>query len=90
MDPPHFPHAWRKQLYIKGRNMTVWQLVSNVRANQLTVEQAADNMELPVEAVAEALSYYSENRSLIESENDEERRWLLEKGYTLEPQHLHG
>jgi hypothetical protein len=24
------PHRWRKQLYIKGRNMTVWQLVSNM------------------------------------------------------------
>ena len=28
------PHSWRKQLTIKGRNMSVGQLVSTVRANQ--------------------------------------------------------
>jgi hypothetical protein len=33
------PEKWRKQLYLKGRNMTVGQLVYKMRANQMTAEK---------------------------------------------------
>jgi uncharacterized protein (DUF433 family) len=82
------PHSWRRQLAIKGRNMTVGQLVSTVRANQLTPEQASEDLQLPVEAIQEALAYYAENRELIQMEAAEERRWLAEQGYPLEPKDL--
>jgi uncharacterized protein (DUF433 family) len=82
------PHRWRRQLCIKGRNMTVGQLVSTVRANRLAVEQAADEFELPPAAIEEALSYYAQNRALIELESAEERRRLAQRGYALEPKDL--
>ncbi len=84
------PHPWRCQLSIKGRNLTVGQLVSTLFANGLTPDQAAADVELPVDAVHEALAYYKENRSLIELEVAEERRRLAEKGYPLEPENLPG
>jgi uncharacterized protein (DUF433 family) len=82
------PHRWRRQLSIKGRNMTIGQLVSTVCANRLTPEQAGEELELPLAAINEALAYYAENRELIEMEAAEERRRLGERGYALEPKDL--
>lgn len=82
------PHRWRRQLSVKGRNMTVGQLVSTIRANRYTPEQASDDLELPPAAINEALSYYAENRELIEMEACEERRRVSERGYSLEPKDL--
>src|SRR5437764_7033427 len=66
------PHRWRRQLSIKGRNLTVGQLVSTVRANRYTPEQASEELELPLAAVYEALAYAAEHRDLIEMEASEE------------------
>lgn len=82
------PHPWRRQLSIKGRNMTVGQMVSTIRANGYTPEQASEDLNLPVAAVREALQYHSENRELISMEAAEERRLLAERGYALEPKDL--
>jgi uncharacterized protein (DUF433 family) len=82
------PHRWRRQLCVKGRNMTVGQLVSTVRSNRLTPEQASDNLDLPLAAICEALTYYAENRGLIELEASEERRRLAQRGLPLEPKDL--
>jgi uncharacterized protein (DUF433 family) len=82
------PHRWRRQLCIKGRNMTVGQLVSTVYANRYTPEQASEELELPLPAINEALTYYAENRELIQMEADEEKRRLAQRGYPLEPKDL--
>jgi uncharacterized protein (DUF433 family) len=82
------PHRWRRQLSIKGRNMTVGQLVRTIGANRMTPEQASDRLDLPLAAVNEALAYYAENKGLIELEASEERRMLAERGYPLEPKDL--
>jgi uncharacterized protein (DUF433 family) len=58
-------HPWRKQLYIKGRNMTVRQLVGNAKANKFSDEQAAQDLHLPVEAIREALAYFEANPEVI-------------------------
>jgi hypothetical protein len=79
------PHRWRRQLWIKGRNMTVGQLVSAIPANRLSPEQASANLDLPLAAIYEALLYHTENRGLIELEASEERRRLAERGLPLEP-----
>ncbi|MEA2687614.1 MAG: hypothetical protein QOD51_221 [Candidatus Eremiobacteraeota bacterium] len=68
------PHRWRKQLMIKGRRITVGNLVTAMQANELDVETAAYEYDLPVEAVREALDHYESDRELIESELAEERR----------------
>jgi hypothetical protein len=82
------PHRWRRQLCIKGRNMTDGQLISTVRANRYTPGQASEELNLPVAAIDEALAYYAENRDLIEMEAIEERRRVGERGYPLEPKDL--
>jgi uncharacterized protein (DUF433 family) len=84
------PETGRRQLYLTGRNMTVGQLVYTMRANDLEAEAAAEDLELPLEQVREALAYYETHRDLIESEADEERRSLQDRGVTLEPQTLPG
>jgi uncharacterized protein (DUF433 family) len=68
--------------------MTVGQLVSTVRANRLSVEAAAKDLELPREAVQEALDYCAANEALIQLEAGEERRRLAQRGYPVEPQDL--
>jgi uncharacterized protein (DUF433 family) len=68
------PHRWRKQLMIKGRRITVGNLVTAMQANELDAETAAYEYDLPVEAVREALDNYASDRQLIESELAEERR----------------
>lgn len=82
------PSKWRRQLGLKERNITVGQLVSTIRANRYTPEEASKDLELPLEAIQEALAYYEQNKELIQSEAAEERRYLAEKGYALEPKDL--
>jgi hypothetical protein len=65
-------HPWRKQLYVKGTKLLasiVWQ---DILANQLLPAQVAENWDLPIEAVAEVMTYCQANRSLIELEAREE------------------
>ena len=72
------PHKWKKQLWIKGRNMTVWNLVASMRTNRDTPEIAAKCFRLPIEAIQEALDYYEQNKDLIHTEVAEEGRRLKE------------
>lgn len=65
--------------------MTAAQLVATMKANAMTVEQAAADFDLPLEAVEEAARYCEEQKDLIALEGLEERRYLMEKGYRLEP-----
>lgn len=79
-------HPWRKQLYVRGRNMTVRQLVGGVRANKLSEEQAAANYDLPVEAIREALAYAEENAALLDLEAAYERFLLDQEGKRRGPE----
>ncbi|HWB10717.1 MAG TPA: hypothetical protein VG826_15920 [Pirellulales bacterium] len=84
------PHSWRRQLYVKGRNMTAAQLVSSMNANGLNPFQAADDLDLPLAAVEEAVRYCHENAALLSLEAAEQRRRLVEKGYPVGPATLSG
>lgn len=84
------PEKGRRQPYLKGRNMTVGQLVYKMRANQFSIEQAAEDMDLPVEQVKEALAYYQIHRELIKSETEEDKQYLLSHGVELEPRPVSG
>ena len=81
-------HSRRCQLYVKGRNLTVRQLVYSMRADHLLPEHAAERYSLPLEAIQEALGYYYAHREAIDAEAETEKRYLQEKGYTLEPKDL--
>ena len=79
-------HPWRKQLYVKGRNMTARQLVGSMKANQLDEQAAAADNRVPVEAVREALAYVESNRDLLETEAEIERLMLKRGGVARGPQ----
>jgi uncharacterized protein (DUF433 family) len=78
------PDSGREQPYLKGRNMTVGQLVYKMRANDMTPEEAAEDMDLPLMQVAEAVAYYETHRDVIEAERAEDKRYLQERGVDLE------
>lgn len=67
-------HPWRRQLSLKGRRLTVGQLVWQMRANDLSVEKAAREFDLPVDAVGEAVEYATHHADLLAAEAAEERR----------------
>lgn len=82
------PDSKYKQYYLKGRNMRVGQLIYTMRANKLSAEDAALDMDLPVAQVREAQVYYEINRELIEQEAEEDKQRLLKAGINLEPPNL--
>jgi uncharacterized protein (DUF433 family) len=65
-----------RQLGIKGRNMLVWPLVADIIVRDRTPECVAENFDLPIEAVKEALDYYYANKGWIDAEVDEQGRRL--------------
>jgi uncharacterized protein (DUF433 family) len=71
-------HPWKRQLFMKGRNMTVRQLVGTVKANKLSIEEAATDLDLPPEAVTEALHYAEKYKDLLEADAAYERYLLSE------------
>jgi predicted anti-sigma-YlaC factor YlaD len=79
------PHPWRKQLYLKGRRLLASSVWSGMIANQLTLEQAVDNWDLPLAAIGEAIQYCETHRDLLEREAEAERQYLQSEGISLEP-----
>ena len=75
-------HPWRKQLYLKGRNLTARQLVGSMKANDLGEEAAAKNYRLPIEAIREATQYVERNLELLAAETEIERLMQKREGKT--------
>jgi hypothetical protein len=44
-----------RQMWLKGRNLSVGHLVATIRVNGLTPEDAAEDLDLPIGHVLEAL-----------------------------------
>jgi uncharacterized protein (DUF433 family) len=84
------PETGYKQFYLKGENLRVGQLIYKMRANGLTDEEAAADMELPVAQVREAQLYYQINRELVEQESAKEKQQLERAGVRLESTDLPG
>jgi hypothetical protein len=79
------PHPWRQQLYLKGRKLKAFTLWMNMIVNETTPTEVADNWELPIDAVHEAIEYCQTHQELLTQEAEQERRYLEEKGIRLEP-----
>ncbi len=77
--------SWRKQLYFKGRKLTAFTVWSDMIVNQDTLGETAANWDLSIEAIKEAIEYCENNRELLKSEAEEERRYLEERGVLLKP-----
>jgi uncharacterized protein (DUF433 family) len=78
------PHPWRQQLYIKGRRLKAFSVWMDMMVNEMSPEEAADNWDLPLAAVREAIEYCESHQDLLTKEAQEERRRLEEKGISLE------
>ena len=62
------PYSWKKQLFVKGRWLTAAQVWFDMQANGMTELEAAQNWDLPVEAVAEVVEYCERNTGLLQME----------------------
>lgn len=79
------PHSWRKQLYLKGTRLRASIVWMDMLVNEMTPEEAADNWDLPLEAVQESIQYCQTHQDLVQEEAAIERRHLEERGIPLEP-----
>ncbi len=77
------PGSWKRQLFVKGRRLTAAQVWLDMKANQMTQSEAAENCDLPREAVAEIVNYCENNAALLQMEADEERLFLSAHGVRL-------
>jgi len=83
------PHPWRKGLYIKGRKLSAATVWTAMMVNSLSREDAADNWNLPVDAIDEIIEYCESNKKLIQRESAEEGRRLALRGIKVEPEAAH-
>ena len=79
------PHPWRQQLSFKGRRLRAFSVWMDMLVNEETPEDAAENWNLPLAAVQEAIAYCEAHRALLREEAEEERRRLAAKGICFEP-----
>lgn len=56
-----------------------------MNANEMSPEQAAENWDLPLSAIYEAIRYCESHRELLKLEANEERYRLETKGVQLDP-----
>lgn len=66
-------HPWRRQLWIKGRRIAAGDLARTVEIEGWDPQRAAQEYDLPVEAVLEAQQYLSQARQLVLAEEIENR-----------------
>ncbi len=74
------PHGWRRQMSLKGRRLLAADIWRDMVVNDQTVEEAAQEWDIPVAAVEEALRWCEANRPLLAMEAEEERRQLAARG----------
>lgn len=74
------PHPWRRQLWIKGRKLLASTVWLDAQTNGMSLEEAAENWQLPLAAVQEAFRYCEDHQALIDAELDEEHQRLQTQG----------
>jgi uncharacterized protein (DUF433 family) len=74
------PDSWRKQLYVRGRRLRASNVHIAMLVNKMTPQEAADDWDLPLEAVEEIIRYCEANEPLITAEAEFEKRNLIEAG----------
>ena len=80
------PSSSSRQLYVMGRRLKASDVWSSMIANGMTLEETAEDWNLPLDAMDEIIRYCEENRALLDMEADEERRYLDEAGINLDPE----
>jgi hypothetical protein len=78
-------HPWRRQMSFKGHRLTAATVWADMVANGHTAEQAAEQWELPVAAIEEAVAWCESHRDLLAMEAREEARRLADAGVARAP-----
>ena len=63
------PHPWKggaAEARLKDSMISVWAIVGHLGGDDGDVRQAADDYDIPVEAVEAAVAYYREHRAVID------------------------
>jgi uncharacterized protein (DUF433 family) len=60
------PHAWRRQPWIKGRRLTAGDLARTIEIERWSPEEAAEQYDLPLEAIMEAERFLASKRDLCD------------------------
>jgi uncharacterized protein (DUF433 family) len=79
------PDSWKKQLYIKGKRIKANVIYSDLLVNKMTLEEAAENWDLPLSAISEVIEYCESNQELLKEEALEGRKRLEQKGVAIDP-----
>lgn len=81
--------SWRQQLYIKGRKLPASVVWGTMLAENMTPAEAAEDWDLPIEAVHEVIQYCESHQDLLNQEAEQERKSVEDKGVCLEPAAVH-
>jgi uncharacterized protein (DUF433 family) len=91
-DPNGYQHLERrpgsnyKQLFVKGRRIRAEVLYrQTIGLEPRTPEQVAEDYELPLEVIQDAIQYCVHNEPLLRQERDEELQWIREQGLDKPP-----
>lgn len=80
------PRSHYRQLWVKGRHIRAEVLYrSTVGAEPRTPEEVAQDYDLPVEAVQEAIDYAVRNRELLQEERAREASRMQQLGLDQPP-----
>ena len=74
-----------RQLFVLGRIRAEVLYRETVGREPLTPEEVADEYNLPVEAVDEAIEYCIQHRQLLNEERDREESWIRASGHDRWP-----
>ena len=80
------PESRKKQFFVKGHRLTVTNVWFDMLANERAPQEAAENWNLPLEAIEEIIRYCEANEDLIELEADRDNRLLDEHGLKPTPE----
>lgn len=80
------PRSHYRQLWVKGRHMRAEVLYRlTVGAEPRTPEEVAQDYDLPIEAVQEAIDYALRNQQLLEAERTREASRMQQLGIDKPP-----
>ncbi len=79
------PHPWKRTPTFKGRRLSASDVWLDARTNGMSVEEAAEDWKIPLEAMKEAFAWCEANQALIEADINEERVRARAAGIELDP-----
>jgi uncharacterized protein (DUF433 family) len=79
------PDGWRKQLYFKGKRLKAFDVWMTMLVEKMSPEEAAEDWDLPLASIEEAIQYCQTHQDLLKREAEKERRYLEAAGISLEP-----